>query len=197
MPLINCEINLFLAWSESYVITGKATREDDSDDPDANPAEAAVNNPTNTIFKITNSNLCVPVATLSTEDNNKLLEQLKTGFKRTIKWNKQKPEMSKQTKTNIDTTINKFNRLFLLSFENEDGRTSFSKYYTPSVELKDFDVLTDSKSFFDVPIEIKEETYEKIIEMNKNNDYTTGNLLEYEYFSNHYKLIANRFKQTN
>ena len=88
MPLINCEINLFLAWSESYVITGKATREDDSDDPDANPAEAAVNNPTNTIFKITNSNLCVPVATLSTEDNNKLLEQLKTGFKRTIKWNK-------------------------------------------------------------------------------------------------------------
>ena len=105
--------------------------------------------------------------------------------------------MSKQTKTNIDTTINKFNRLFLLSFENEDGRTSFSKYYTPSVELKYFDVLTDSKSFFDVPIEIKEETYEKIIEMNKNNDYTTGNLLEYEYFSNHYKLIANRFKQTN
>ena len=48
-----------------------------------------------------------------------------------------------------------------------------------------------------MPIEIKKETYEKIIEMNKNNDYTTGNLLEYEYFSNHYKLIANRFKQTN
>ena len=55
--------------------------------------------------------------------------------------------MSKQTKTNIDTTINKIIRLFVLSFENEDGRTSFSKYYTPSVELKDFDVLTDSKSF--------------------------------------------------
>ena len=71
--------------------------------------------------------------------------------------------MSKQTKTNIDTTINKFIRLFVLSFENEDGRTSFSKYYTPSLELKDFDVLTDSKSFFDVPIEIKKETYEKII----------------------------------
>ena len=85
--------------------------------------------------------------------------------------------MSKQTKTNIDTTINKFNRLFLLSFENEDGRTSFSKYYTPSVELKYFDVLTDSKSFFDVPIEIKEETYEKIIEMNKNNDYTTFQII--------------------
>ena len=87
-PLINCEINLSLAWSKSNVITGKSTREDDSDDPDAIPAVAAVNNPTNTIFNIKNSNLCVPVATLSTEVDNKLLEQLKTGFKRTIKWNK-------------------------------------------------------------------------------------------------------------
>ena len=85
MPLINCEINLFLVWSESYVIKSKATTEDDSDDSDANPAVAAVIDPTNTIFKITNVNLCVPVATLSTEDDNKLLEQLKTGFKRTIK----------------------------------------------------------------------------------------------------------------
>ena len=66
----------------------------------------------------------------------KLLEQLKTRFKRTIKWNKYKSEMIKQTKTNylnylIDPTLNKVNRLFVLSFENEEDRTSFSKYYTP------------------------------------------------------------------
>ena len=58
-----------------------------------------------------------------------------------------------------------------------------------SVEIKDFNVLTDGKSFFVVPIKSKEETYEKIIEMIKINDYTTGNLLDYEYFLKHYKLI--------
>ena len=104
-------------------------------------------------------------------------------------------EMSKQTKTNnlnylIDPTFNKVNRLFVLSFENEEDRTSFSKYYTPKVEVKDFDVLIDRKGFFDALVKNKEEAYEKIIEISKNNDYTTGNLLDYEYFSKHYKLIA-------
>ena len=63
-------------------------------------------------------------------------------------------------------------------------------FYTPSVEIKHFSVLIDGKIFFDVPIKNKEETYKKVIEMSKNNDYTTGNLLNYDYFSNHYKLIA-------
>ena len=83
--------------------------------------------------------------------------------------------MSNQTKTNnlnylIDPTFNKFNRLFVLSFENEDDRASFSKYYTPNVEIKDFNVLIDDKSFCDAPIKSKEETYEKIIELSKNSD---------------------------
>ena len=103
--------------------------------------------------------------------------------------------MTKQTKTNnlnylIDPAFSRFSRLFVLLFENEDDRTSFSKYYTPKVELKDSNVLIDGKSFFDVPIKSKEETYEKIIEMSKYNDYTTSNLLDYEYFSKRYKLIA-------
>ena len=103
--------------------------------------------------------------------------------------------MSNQTKTNnlnylIDPTFNKVNRLFVFSFENKEDRTSFPEYYTPSVEIKDFNVLIRCKSFFDVPIKNKEETYQRIIEMSKNNDYTTDNLLDYEYFSNHYKLIA-------
>ena len=103
--------------------------------------------------------------------------------------------MTNQTKTNylnylIDPTFNKVNRLFVLSFENEEDRTSFSKYYVPKVEIKDFNVLIDGKSFFDVPVKNKEEAYEKIMSISKNNDYTTGNLLDYEYFSKHYKLIA-------
>ena len=86
----------------------------------------------------------------------------------------------------IDPTFNKVNRLFVLS----EGRLSFSKYYTSKVDIKDFNVLIDGKRFFDVLIKNKEQTYEKIIEMGTNNDYTTGNLLDYEYFSKHYKLIA-------
>ena len=78
----------------------------------------------------------------------------------------------------IDPTFNIVNRLFVLSFENEDDGTSFPKYYTPSVEIKDFNILIDGKTLFHVSIKSKEETYEKIIEMSKNDDFTTGNLLD-------------------
>ena len=75
----------------------------------------------------------------------------KSGFKRTIKWNKYRLEMTNQTKTNhfnylIDPTFTKINRLFVLSFENEEDRTSFSKYYLPKVEIKYFNALIDGKS---------------------------------------------------
>ena len=102
--------------------------------------------------------------------------------------------MSNQTKNNnlnclIDPLFTNINRLFVLTFENEDDRTSFSKYYVPKAEIKDFNVLIDGKLFFEIPAKNKEEAYEAIIEMTKNNDYTTGNL-DYEYFKDHYKLIA-------
>ena len=123
------------------------------------------------------------------------LEQLKSRFKRTIKWNKYRSEMTNLTKINIlnyliDRTFNKVNRLFVLSFENEEDKPSFSKYYTPKVEIKEFNVLIDGKSFFDVPVKNKEEAYEKIRSINENNNYTTGSLLDQEYFSKHYKSIA-------
>ena len=74
--------------------------------------------------------------------------------------------------------------------KNEEDRTSFSKYYVPKTEIKDFSVLIHRKPFFEILVKNKEEAYEQIIEMSKNNDYTIGNLLDYEYFSKHYKLIA-------
>ena len=136
----------------------------------------------------------VPAVTLSLKDDNDCLGQLKSGFKRTIKCNKYRSEMTNQTKTNhlnhiIDPTFIKVNRLFVFSFENEEDRITFSKYYIPKVEIKYFNVLIDGKSFFDVPVKNKEEAYEKIMSISKNDDYTTGNLLDYEYFSKH-KLIA-------
>ena len=151
--------------------------------------------PTGTTFEITDTKLYVPAVTLSTEDDNKLLEQLKTGFTRTIKWQKYTSEMPNPTEIHnlnylIDPTFSKVNIFFVLSFKNDQDRTSFTKFYTPKVEMKDFNVLIDGKGFFDVPMKNKEETYEKIIEISKNNDHKTGNLLDYDYFSNHYKLIV-------
>ena len=89
-----------------------------------------INNPTNATFKITGTKLYVPVVSLSTKDDNNFLEQLKSGFKRFIKWNKYRSEMTNQTKTNhlnylIDPTFIKVNRLLVLSFENEEDKTSF------------------------------------------------------------------------
>ena len=129
-----------MIWSKTCVITDKTTLDAN---PNADPPVPEIRAPTDATFEITNTKLYLLVVTLSTEDDNKLLQQLKTVFKRTIKWNKYRSEMSNQTNTNnfnylIDPTVNKVNRLFVLSFENENDRTSFSKYDTPSVEIKDF-----------------------------------------------------------
>ena len=78
----------------------------------------------------------------------------------------------------------------MFSFESEADRSSFSKYYVPKIVIKDFNVLIDGKQFFEIPVKNKEEAYEQIIKMSKNNDNTTGNLLDYEYFKDHYQLIA-------
>ena len=63
---------------------------------------------------------------------------------------------------------------------NTDSRYSFSNYYVPKVKVND--VLIDGKSFFDLSVKHDEEGYEKIIDMNNNSDYTTGNLLDYAYY---------------
>ena len=85
MALINCEVSLTLTWSENCVLTSKAMRDAD---PDADPAVDEINSQTNATFKIKDTKLYVPVLTLSAENDNKPLEQSKTGFKRTITWNK-------------------------------------------------------------------------------------------------------------
>ena len=93
----------------------------------------------------------------------------------------------------IDPTFTNVNRLFVLSFprnNNTDSRYSYSNYYVPKVKISDFNVLIDGKSFFDLPVKNDEEAYEKIIEMSNNNNYTTGNLLDFAYFRTNYKLIA-------
>ena len=104
--------------------------------------------------------------------------------------------MSNQNKKNnlnylIDPTFSNVNRLFVLSFENEDERTSSYKYYMPSVEIKHYNVLIDGNVFFELHIKNIEETYEKIIQItDQSGYYARGNLLDYKYFKENYKLIA-------
>ena len=187
IPLINCEIELILTWSKICALADMT---------------AANNPPTKLEFQKADTKLYVPVVTLSKENDKKLLKQLKSGFKRTVKRNEYRSQMTVQSNNNnlnclTDPMFTKVNRLFVLSFKRieesnakKDHRDSFSHYYVPNVEIKDFNVLIDGKCFFDLPVKNEEEAYEKIIEMSRNNDYTTGNLLDFAYFKENYRLIA-------
>ena len=187
IPLINCEVEIILIWFKNCVLIDKSTREANYG---ANPRVYEIDNPENATVKITDIKLSVPVVTLSKENDIQLLEQLKTGFKITTKWNKYRSQMSIQPQNNnlnylIDPTFMNVNRLFVLSFpknNNTDSRYSFSNYYVPKVKVNDFNVLIDGKN--------DEEAYKKIIDMSNNNDYTTGNLSDFSYYKKHYKLIA-------
>ena len=90
----------------------------------------------------------------------------------------------------IDPTFTNVNRLFVLAYRNADDRQSFSQFYLPRVMVRDYNVIIDKLAFFDLPIKTEEEAYEKIIDISRNNECTTGNLLDYDYFKKYYKLIA-------
>ena len=137
MPFINYEVNLILTWSSICFITnstgaGRSTR--------------------------TDTKLYVPVVPFSTQNNAKLFEQLKPGFKYLflINWNKYQTDLKTYTQNQylnhlVDPNFQVVNRLFLLSFENKNGRTSHSEYYFPKVEIKDYNVKIDGRKFFDQP----------------------------------------------
>ena len=110
IPLINCEVNLILKWSSTYVIT------------DSNGAET---------FAITDTKLYVPVVALSTQENTKLLQQLKSGFKRVINWDKY---LSKQKSFRINANLN---YLVEPSFQGIN------------VEIKGYSIMINGENFFD------------------------------------------------
>ena len=139
MPLINCEVNLLLTWSVNCVIVYIDVADQGS------------------TFTITETKLYVPVVTLWTQDNAKLLTQLKSGFKRTINWNKylSKPELLVQNPNLnhlVEPRFQGINRLFVLAFENDAQRISSKRYNLPTVKIKDYNVIIDGKNFFDQPI---------------------------------------------
>ena len=92
----------------------------------------------------------------------------------------------------IDSSFQGVNRLFVLSFENEAQRTSYKRYYLPTVEIKDYNVMIDGQNFFDHPLKNNLRTYDSIpkITIGEGDNYTTGCLLDYNYFEKYYKMIA-------
>ena len=179
MPLMNCEINLILTWSTNCVIFSfNVTNQ-------------------NVTFEITDTKLSVPVVTLSTQDNSKLLQQLKSRFKRVINWNKylSKPELLRRNPNLnhlVEPIFQVVNILFVLEFENDTQRTSAKGCYLPNVEMKDFNIMINGENFFDQPVKDNKVTYENIrkIGTGKGDDYTTGCSLDYPYFKDSYKMIA-------
>ena len=90
----------------------------------------------------------------------------------------------------IDPTFANVNILFVSAYQTADDRHSYSQFYLPKVMVKNFNVIIDKLAFFDLPIKTEEEAYEKILDISRNNEYRTGNLLDYDYFKKYYKLIA-------
>ena len=185
IPLISCEVSLELKWDKNCVITSLEQRDIGGNGDNA---------PTGARLAIDDCKLYVPSVTLSKDDKIKLLTNLKSRFKREIIWNKYRSQMTTEAVNNnlnilIDLTFTNVNRLFVLAYQNADDRQSFSQFYLPNVMVKDYNVITDKLAFFDLPIKT-EEAYEKIIDISRNNEYTTGNLLDYDYFKKYCKLIA-------
>ena len=148
-------------------------------------------------FARTDTRLYVPVVTLSTQENTKLLQQLKSCFKRVINWKKylsklellaQNPNLNHLVEPSFQTV----NRFFVLGFEDDAQKTSHSGYYLPNVEIKNYNIMINGENFFDQPIKNNKVAYENIrkIATGQGDDYKTGCLLDYPYLRDGYKMIA-------
>ena len=178
MLLINCEINLMLTWSANCVNVSTDV---------ANQIAT---------FAIADTKLYVPVVTLSRQGIAKLLQRLKSGFKRVINWNKYllKPELLAQNSNLnnlVEPSFQGVNRHFVLAYVNDTQRTSAKGYYLPNVEIKDYNIMINGENFFDQPIKDNKVTYENIKKIaTGQDDHKTGCLLDYPYFKDSYKMIA-------
>ena len=181
MPLINCKIKLNLTWKKECVFS--------------NQVGAAV-------FIINDTKMYVPVVTLSKEENKDFIEQQNKGFQRAIYWNEYK---TKEINENADANVFKYinldpsfqgvNRLFVMAYNRENGqptRNRQQKYYLPRIDLEKYNVIIDGRNFYDNPIESDIEKYRELkkVIIGKGADYTTGSLLDVNYFDKHYKLVA-------
>ena len=180
MPLINCKIKLNLTWKKECILSNQRG---------------------DAVFIINDTKLYVPVVTLSKEDNKDFIEQQNKGFQRSIHWNEYKTkEQSEDANANatkyinLDPSFQGVNRLFIMAYSREAGqpdRNNQQKYYLPGIDLKKYNVIIDGRNFYDNPIESDIEKYRELkkVMIGKREDYTTGSLLDFNYFLKH-KLVA-------
>ena len=157
-----------------------------------------------TTFQITSTELYVPIVTLSTKYNVNLTKQLNEGFKRPVYWNEYKSKIERKeandetlTRFPLDASFQGVNRLFF-AFNNTDGnanqveRNSYRKYFLPRLDITKYNELIHGRNFYDQPISNKIKKYDEIkkIATGQGDDYTTGFWLFYQYFKDHYQLIA-------
>ena len=179
MSLINCKIHLELNWTKNFVLSNA----------DGNGCDVS--------FKITETKLYVPIVTLSTKDNVNLTKQLNEGFKRSVYWNDYASKIETRAGDNnnvtrfpLDASFQGVNRLFVLAFNNIDNdanevkRNSYKKYFLPRVDITKCNVLIDGTNSYDQPISDQIRKYDEVrkIATGKGDDYTTGCLLDYQYF---------------
>ena len=154
------------------------------------------------VFIINDTKMYVPVVTLSKEDNKDFIEQQNKGFQRSIYWNEYKTKgQDKDADANnfkyisLDPSFQGVNRLFVMTFNRVDGqptRNGQQKYYLPRIDLEKYNVIIDGRNFYVNPIESDIEKYRELkkVMIGKGEDYTTGSLLDCNYFKKHYKLVA-------
>ena len=181
MPLSNCKIKLNLTWEKECVLSNQAGT---------------------AVFIINDTKLYVPVVTLSKEDNKDFIEQQNKGFQRSIYWNEYKTKQNANANTfnyiSLDHSFQGVNRLFVIAYDNDNNgnnrliKNGQRKYYLPRVDLNKYNVIIDGINFYDNPIESDVEKYRELkkVMIGKGEDYTTGSLLDYNYFKKHYKLVA-------
>ena len=139
---------------------------------------------------------------MSKKDNQDFIEQQNKGFHRSIYWNEYKTKEQNEDADNnvfkyinLDPPFQGVNRLFVMAYSTaadqatRDGRR---KYYLPRIDLNKYNVIIDGRNFYGNSIESDIEKYRELkkVMIGKEEDYTTGSLLDYDYFNQHHKLIA-------
>ena len=154
------------------------------------------------VFIINDTKMYVPVVTLSKEDNKDFIEQKNKDFQRSIYWNEYKTKgVTENADANnfkyisLDPSFQGVNRLFVMAYNSENDqptRNGQQKYYLPRNDLNKYNVIIDGRNFYDNPVESDIEKYRELkkVMIGKGEYYTTGSLLDYNYFKKHSKLVA-------
>ena len=154
------------------------------------------------VLIINDTKMNVPVVTLSKEDNKDFFEQQNKGFQRSVYWNEYKTKKINENADanvfmyiNLDPSFQGVNKLFDMAYNRANGqptRNGQRKYYLPKIDLKKYNVIIDGRNFYDNPIESDLEKYRELkkVMIRKGEGYTTGSLLDFNYFNEHYKLVA-------